>query len=78
MSTARNGSIKSTPTFAEIKVILQTPTKLSSRSKAATQAIVNYGMARMDFLDRATPERWASLLAASRTLHRAWLKQMEG
>jgi len=34
-------------------------------------------MARADFIARATPRRWEILLAASRRLHREWLKDQK-
>lgn len=65
------------PTLAEIKCVLGAPLRQKSRRVAVGRAQVDFGMARADFVDRATPRRWEILLAASRQLHREWLKDQK-
>ena len=65
------------PTLAEIKCVLGAPFRQKSRRAAVGRAQVDFGMARADFVDRATPRRWEILLAASRRLHRDWLKDQK-
>ena len=65
------------PTLAEIKCVLGTPPRLGSRSAAAQRAEIDFVAARAEFLSRATPRHWEILLAASRRMHRQWLKGRE-
>ena len=61
------------PTLAEIKLVLGI-SHPESRRAAIQRAYEDYVMARAKFLDRATPDRWETLLAVSREIHRDWLK----
>ncbi len=65
------------PTLAEIKCVLGAPFRQKSRRAAVGRVQLDFGMARADFIDRATPRRWEILLAASRQLHREWLKDQK-
>jgi hypothetical protein len=61
------------PTLAEIKLVLGI-SHPESRRAAIQRAYEDFVMARAKFLERATPDRWETLLAVSWQIHRDWLK----
>lgn len=72
----RKGDHMHTPTFAEIKLVLGI-SHPESRRNAIQQTYEDFVMARAKFLERATPDRWETLLAVSREIHRDWLKHRQ-
>ena len=58
-----------TAPLADVKLVLSAPTRIQTKRSGYQKAQVDFAMARLKFIDRATSTTWTGTVEAARRLH---------